>query len=91
MEIASQIVIRIIEAQERIIGPIAAEQALSVSGMTVDWSAHRIEVSDAKIAIGKLVEKYQNLFGQTSVEVCKEAAGELLPKLPKDQLPEILA
>jgi hypothetical protein len=91
MDVYSQIVLKIIQRQESIIGPIAVEQAEQVSGLKLDWTAQQVSISgdEAKV-VDQLVDKYQDLFGQLSVEVCKEAAASLLSQLPSGGLPETL-
>jgi hypothetical protein len=92
MDLYAQIVERIIKKQESIIGPVAIEQAQQVPNLKVDWAKHEVLVSgDGAEVIDDLVEQYKDLFGQTSVEVCREAAGQLINKLPKDKLPKSLA
>ena len=91
MDIFAQLVERIIAEQERIIGPIALEQARKVAGLTVDWQKHAIQFSGDKTDIvEKLVEQYQGLFGQASVEACKESVQAILFKVPEDQIPPLL-
>jgi hypothetical protein len=91
MDVFAQIAVKIIAAQEAIIGPVAIEQATRVSGITVDWPKHQVDISgDESKAINKLVEVYKELFGQISVEVSKESAGTLARQLPPDELPEAL-
>lgn len=91
MDVYSQIAERIIKQQETIIGPVAIEQAQQVQSISVDWDKHKVAISgDASNAINSLVGQYKKLFGQTSVEVCKEAAGSLLGKLTADQIPASL-
>ena len=81
----------IIKEQEGIIGPIALEQAKKVDGLSIDWSKHEISFSGDKTEIlEKLVEKYKELFGQASIEVCKDAVRSMLEKLPKEQVPALL-
>ncbi|MCX6089355.1 MAG: hypothetical protein NTX88_03075, partial [Candidatus Atribacteria bacterium] len=76
---------RIIEEQEKIIGPIALEEASKVSGLKVDLQKHQIQFEgNEKDVVEKLVEKYRDFFGQASVEVCKKAAGEILDKISKE-------
>ncbi len=92
MDIYAQIAERIIKQQETIIGPIAIEQAEHVHNLKVDWAHKGITVTgDGVKVIDDLVEKYKELFGKISVEVCKEAAGPLMNKLPEGKLPKTLA
>lgn len=92
MDILAQMTEKIIKQQESIIGPLAVEQAKKVPGLTVDWSKHQVTITGNKKAVLEhLVEQYKYLFGQTSVEVCKDAVKDMIAKVPKDQLPSILA
>ncbi len=91
MDIYAQIAEKIIREQEAIIGPVALEQAQKVPGLTVDAQVHEISFNgDKKEIIEQLVRKYEALFGRTSIEVCKEAVRDILPKASKDQLPQLL-
>jgi len=91
MDVYAQIATKIIKSQEAIIGPVAVEQAQQITGLKVDWTAQQVSVTgdEAKV-IDQLVEKYKGLFGQLSVEVCKDAASSLLGQLPSGGLPETL-
>ncbi len=92
MDIFAQIAEKIIEEQEEIIGPVALEQARKVQGLTLEWDKHEVRVEgNQKEILGKLVEQYEYLFGRASVEVCKDAARGMIPKVPKDQVPAILS
>ena len=92
MSVYDQIAEKIISRQEAIIGPVAVEQASHVSGLTLDWDHKDVRVEgDGSNVINELVKVYRELFGQMSVEVCKEAAAPLLTQLPAGQeLPEAL-
>jgi hypothetical protein len=91
-DVYSQIAQKIIREQEVIIGPVAIEQANRVPNLTVDWSKHSVKVSgDQQAAIDDLVSQYEHLFGQLSVEVCKEATAGLVSKLPSDKRPKTLS
>ncbi len=92
MTIFDQISVRIIKEQELIIGPVAWEEAKKVPGLHV-LNQHKGEVSfdgDAKEVLNKLVAQYARLFGQASVEACKDATQDLIVELPKDQVPSSL-
>lgn len=81
----------IIEHQESIIGPVAVERANSVSGLAVDWKSKSVQISgEPKSVIDHLVEQYKALFGQISVEVCKEAVGRLGQQMSPEQMPSSL-
>ncbi len=91
MDIYAQIAVKIIAAQEAIIGPVAVEQAKQVTGIHVDWVKQQISIDgDEAAAIDQLVEQYKGLFGQISVEVCKESAAPLARQLSSDDaLPKV--
>lgn len=91
MDIFSQMAERIIKEQEGVIGPVALEQARKVNGLSVDMQKHEIIFSGNKTEVlEKLIEKYKELFGQASVEVCKDAVRNILSQIPKDQVPSLL-
>lgn len=88
MDIFAQIVEKIVREQEKIIGPIALEQARKVQGLTVDMQKNEVKfVGDQKQIIESLIEQYKHLFGQASVEVCRDAARSFITQMPKDQIP----
>ncbi len=92
MNIYAQIAVKIIKAQEAIIGPVAVEQAERVNNLAIDWTKHEVSINseDEVSVLEELIEKYQDLFGQISVEVSRESAASLLSQLHGDQLPEAL-
>ena len=91
MDIFAQIARKIIEEQETIIGPVALEQARKVRGLTLEWEKHEVRIEgNQKEILEDLVEQYEYLFGRASVEVCKDAARGILPKVPREQVPSLL-
>lgn len=91
MDIYEQITEKIIKEQENIIGPIALEQARKVPGLTVDLGKHQVTFSgDKKEILNNLVDNYKHLFGQASVEVCRDAIKSLKGEVPADSLPKQL-
>ncbi len=90
-DVYSKIVLEIVEEQSQIIGPIAVERANAVEGLKLDWKSKSVELlADPRSVIDRLVEQYKQLFGQISVEVCREAVGKVASTLPHDQLPKSL-
>lgn len=88
---ATTIARSIISHQEMIIGPLAQAQAKKIDGIhvSVDGSV-TIESKNIIRLLENLVGSYQHIFGQASVEACKDAVKETqLPLSPSD-LPEIL-
>ena len=85
-----QIVKLIIIGQRTIIGPLAIDLANRVGGLKVsaDLSDVRVSGGSAQI-LGDLVMQYEKLFGQASVEACKESVREVGSVTSKD-LPSIL-
>lgn len=91
MEIFNQIAERIIREQESIIGPIAIEQARKVAGLNIDSKSHKVDLEgNKKEILENLVKQYEELFGRTSVEVCKDAVKDIVTQAPKDQVPQVL-
>jgi hypothetical protein len=91
MDVYAQIVRKIIEQQEAIIGPVAIEQASRVPNLSVDWPNHEIKVSgDQAAVVDSLVRQYEHLFGRLSVEVCKDATLQLVSQLPPEKQPKTL-
>ena len=91
MDIFAKLAEKIIEEQETIIGPIALEQARKIPGLKIDWQLRKVFLEGNKTQIlEKLVNQYRNLFGQASVEVCKEATDRFRSQLSSDQLPQVL-
>ena len=91
MDIFAKIVEKIIREQEGIIGPVALEQARKVPGLKIDWPKHVVVLEgDKKEIVEKLVEQYEYLFGQASVEVCKDAVKDIISSIPKTQMPQFL-
>ena len=88
MDIFAQLTEKIIREQEKIIGPIALEQARKVQGLNIDMQKHEVKFEgNQKEILEDLVEQYKHLFGQASVEVCKDAARSFISLMPKDQIP----
>lgn len=91
MDPFSQAVEKIINEQRNVIGPLAIEQAKKVSGLNINTEGLDVSFTGNKTEIlGKLVEQYQKLFGQTSVQVCRDAARPFTSKLPPQEVPALL-
>ena len=90
MDIYSQAISQIIKQQELIIGPLALNQAKVISGLDIISDSDIKIKGDGKAVLENLVKQYARLFGQASVEVCKDAVKEIKPPVPSNDLPEIL-
>ncbi|MBI2008163.1 hypothetical protein HYS82_00725 [Candidatus Amesbacteria bacterium] len=85
------IVKAIVSEQQTIIGPMAIDEANKVSGLKISVDMRDVTVSgEAKIVLQNLVGQYQKLFGQASVEACKESIKQILPQIPRQEIPEFL-
>lgn len=87
-----QIALRIIKAQELIIGPLAWDEAREVSGFhVIDQTRGDISFDgDAKEVLNRLVVQYEQLFGKLSDEVCREAVQDLVTEMPPEEVPSSL-
>ncbi len=86
-----EMVIRIIEEQALIIGPLAWEQAGKVTGLRIDVAKHEASIEgDTKEVLERLVAQYEKLFGAASREVCRDAVRPLLSQVPETDIPAVL-
>lgn len=82
---------KIISDQAVVIGPLAWEEAKKVLGLAVDIQQHAVHVEgNAREVLEKLVAQYEQLFGQASVEVCRDAVRPLLSQVSQDEIPAVL-
>lgn len=80
----------IIRHQEKIIGPLAWNEADKVDGLDYTQTGEVVMKGDSKFILEALVRQYEKLFGQASVEACKDAVRPSLKNLQNVDLPEIL-
>jgi hypothetical protein len=89
----NHVIREIISHQAMIMGPMAIEQASKVDGIKIQDSDKLdvvVKEGDPEIILTNLVKKYEELFGQASVEVCRDAIKELKLTIPPEDLPEII-
>lgn len=86
-----QAVLVIIKEQEQVVGSnVANTLAKRVKSLKADaQGAYHVE-GDPKQALADLVQQYSQLFGQASIEVCKEAITRVSPSFSSEELPDIL-
>ncbi|OGD08359.1 hypothetical protein A2397_03145 [Candidatus Amesbacteria bacterium RIFOXYB1_FULL_44_23] len=88
---AQSLVKVIVEQQRMIIGPLAVEQANKVDGLTITVDLNEVTISgDPKKILMDLVDQYRRLFGQVSVEACKESIKKTLHQIPRQDIPDFL-
>jgi len=84
-----QLVIQIIQYQEKIIGPLAWSQAKEVPGLELQNQNVTLK-GNGKTVLTSLIDQYKTLFGQASVEACKDAIKESQITVSPQDLPDIL-
>lgn len=80
---------KIIADQMVIIGPVALQIARRVGGLAIDEKEIRF-TTDPKMVIQDLVGEYRKIFGDASVEICKESVHNINVILSDSELPDIL-
>ena len=81
----------IVSGQKQIIGPMAVEQANHVEGLKITQSLETIEeIGDGDQLLKSLISEYEKLFGQASVEACKESIKKIIPSISSNKVPEFL-
>lgn len=86
----STLATNILKSQISVIGPLAIDQAKKVTGLLIDASNSITIKGDGKEILAKLVHQFETLFGQASVEACKDAIKETQLSISPSDLPEIL-
>lgn len=90
MDPVAQAASKIIKEQQAIIGPVALDQAKKVTGFAIT-SADDVKITgNKKEALGNLVKQFEKLFGQASVQVCKDAFAPFSEKIAQTDIPDIL-
>lgn len=83
------LVVAIIKHQEAIIGPLAVTEAGKVEGLT--FADGKVSIlGDGREVLERLVLQYENIFGQASIEACKDAVRPWLPQMADLELPQVL-
>lgn len=90
MDTFAQAIRNIIKEQKQIIGPVAIDQAKKVSGLKLENSDDVVIEGNKKEVLTSLVNQYSKLFGQASIEVCKEAFEPFSDKIEAADIPDIL-
>lgn len=93
MDTANQtLVVRsIVSDQVSIIGPMAIDEANRVNGLHVSSDLSSISSSgDFKNILSDLVKRYEQLFGQASIEACRESIKKILPIVNAREIPSFL-
>jgi len=88
-DIYSMLATEIIKQQEDIVGPLAWIEAQRVSGLDVKDQTVNIK-KDGKKVLQALVNQYETLFGQASVEVCRDAVRDYISEIDRNKLPSVL-
>jgi len=81
---------RIIKQQEMVVGSLAWVEANKVSGISA--KDHAVEIAgDGKKVLADLVAQYEKLFGQASIQVCRDALKPVATQIAEGLLPDVLA
>lgn len=91
MDTFAQAISNIIKEQQQIIGPVAMDQAKKVSGLKMGANSSEVSIEgNKKDVLNNLIKQYSQLFGKTSIEICKEAFEPFSDKIPVGDIPDIL-
>jgi len=66
-------VVAIINEQKQVLGPVAEDLAKGVGGLAFDDLDHLKITGDPKAVLKNLMNQYEQMFGETSIEVSKRA------------------
>lgn len=89
MDPVAQAASKIIKEQQAIIGPIALDQAKKVSGLAIAGDDVKI-TGNKKQVLENLVRQFEKLFGQASIQVCRDAFDQFSEEIPQTDIPDIL-
>ena len=90
-EAINNLVSEIIQRQASIIGAVAWDEAMKVPGLSINIKENKLSVEgDPKVVLGQLVGRYEGLFGNASLEICKDVARKFISQVPQEQIPDVL-
>lgn len=90
-DIGNSLIKLIITVHKELVGAYAIREANKVEGLQVSENLETISTTgDVKNIANRLILLYKGLFGDNSIQFCKQARAELLPEISQDQLPELL-
>ncbi|MBI1838842.1 MAG: hypothetical protein HYR95_00875 [Candidatus Colwellbacteria bacterium] len=90
-EAINNLALEIIKGQESIIGLVAWDEATRVPGLNIDVRNNSLSVEgNPKDVLEKLAKRYEELFGEASLRICKDVTRKFLSQLPPEQIPNIL-
>lgn len=82
---------RIVQAEARILGKLAWEQAAKVPGIRTNYGAQEVHVvGNIPRVLNDLVSRFAELFGPLAREDCRDAAEPYVKLLSEEQLPDVL-
>jgi|GEM_PF-327927 len=82
----SQLAKRIIEEQERIVGPLAWQEARRVKGLNIDPETRAITFGQTpQTVIEHLLDHYETIFGRSAREACRGIVNQFIAQLPPEQ------
>jgi hypothetical protein len=90
MSATVNLIARIIQEQELIIGPLAWREARKVPGLRVSEKQEVAVEGSARDVLSGLVRQYEGLFGPASRQVCRDAVKSLLSGVPAQDVPDVL-
>ena len=64
---------------------------MKVPGLSINIKENKLSVEgDPKVVLGQLVGRYEGLFGNASLEICKDVARKFISQVPQEQIPDVL-
>ena len=81
---------KIIKEQQTIIGPLALREANKVVGLKVTSIDNIVIEGNSKEILQKLVEQYAKLFGNASIQLCREVTEQYSSDIPDADKPDFL-
>ena len=85
----STLATHVLRSQMSIIGPLALDQAKKTIGIIINNDQSISIKGNGKEILENLVRQFEQLFGQASVEACKDAIKESQLSISPSDLPEI--
>ena len=81
---------KIIKSQAQVVGPLAWSEANKLKNISIKDETVALTGKDSKQVLDQLVGQYETLFGQASVEVCREAVKTVTHDMDEADVPSRL-